>query len=643
MLSRNEILYPGRWVAAAAMVGDAEAMRLSFLSGFDSYCAARADLVESIKWLKRAADLGYIEAWYLLAGCYREGWGVPQDAGEAALWYLWAAIEGHAGAQFEIGACFAQGLGVPLNYRMALKWYQRAARQRDSDAEFALEWNVGKIAGVPWNHKPAAGWYRRAAEQGDAMAQNNLAGCYLRGWGVAPDFAEAFKWCGKAADRNLVEAQTNLGLCYLFGHGVPKNRTATIEWFRKAAAQGFPEAQANVGCCYHYGWGVDENKEQAAKWYQIAAEQGHAVGQHNLGFCYEFGDGVENDCAAAMKWYRKSAAQGYFRAKKGVERLAKELQAEGSNPDPEPPGAPEKAEPGAKRIVSGMVTDTLVSVIPPPRRIVLVDHEDCIWGFIEKLILHQFKNVIVQKFQDRHEAWQELLRKDPDLLITDMRNDSVPIAPGTQRENLGMSGFDMLKLLAARRVKYPILAASGCFSVNGWERYARSCAGKDLKVFYIAKPFTTELFHCALDTCLSARMNKELRRKAKALKIVIVNDEEGVLKSCKIIIKRSFKDAEVLCFDDSAAALKELIRSDPDLLITDDTMPGMSGQELCLRLFKRQITYPIVMHSSWGEQVEWWVRRLADEGFNISFLLVPFDIESLVKAVEAALKRQRDR
>jgi len=138
-----------------------------------------------------------------------------------------------------------------------------------------------------------------------------------------------------------------------------------------------------------------------------------------------------------------------------------------------------------------------------------------------------------------------------------------------------------------------------------------------------------------------ALAKKEPPRKSRPLRIVIVNDEEGPLRSFEIVIRRWFKDVTMLFFDNGAAALEELLQTNPDLLITDDTMPVMGGDKLCQHLFDRQVTYPIIVHSSW-EPTEQWVRGFANRGLNVTFLPVPFDVESILKAVETALKIPRD-
>jgi len=125
----NELKFPGKWVSRAAMFGDAEAIKLSFLTGFYSYRVTPGSIEESLKWLMRGWELNDDEARFVLGGCYMEGYGVPKTTWIAASLFLLAAARGHAGAQFNIGTCYARGLGVPVNHRSARNWYRKAAAQ----------------------------------------------------------------------------------------------------------------------------------------------------------------------------------------------------------------------------------------------------------------------------------------------------------------------------------------------------------------------------------------------------------------------------------------------------------------------------------------------------------------------------------
>jgi hypothetical protein len=141
--------------------------------------------------------------------------------------------------------------------------------------------------------------------------------------------------------------------------------------------------------------------------------------------------------------------------------------------------AVEKATPGANRLLSGVVTDMLVLAKPSSPRVVLVDDENCILDIIELVIRHKFKNVTVQKFLDSHEAWQELQREDPDLLIT---RDKMP----------GLTGEEIVQDLVHRRVSYPIIVGGGWPPTEDW---VREYTVWNPNIAYLCYPFTAQQFY----------------------------------------------------------------------------------------------------------------------------------------------------
>ncbi len=124
------------------------------------------------------------------------------------------------------------------------------------------------------------------------------------------------------------------------------------------------------------------------------------------------------------------------------------------------------------------------------RRIVLIEDEPCVADLVQLLIRRQLSNVAVLQFEDRGTAWQALLRADPDLLVMDMNS-------------AGMTGWELLRLLAEREVKYPILVESGSFLMPGMESRARQCAGPKLNVTFLTKPYTADFFQQVLAGLLS--------------------------------------------------------------------------------------------------------------------------------------------
>ena len=171
---------------------------------------------------------------------------------------------------------------------------------------------------------------------------------------------------------------------------------------------------------------------------------------------------------------------------------------------PKPPSAIEKAEPGAKRVLSGMVADTLALVkkaARPKPRVVLVNDDANMLQLLESAICDFYT---VLKFQSGEQAWQQLQREDPDILITDM-----------QRPDDTMDGWAMIPLLADKKVKYPIVVVSG-YSESAAKHYdetgnkAISVTFRDLlqqarqtlNIKALAMPFENEELLKVLKACL---------------------------------------------------------------------------------------------------------------------------------------------
>src|ERR1041385_3244253 len=110
----------------------------------------------------------------------------------------------------------------------------------------------------------------------------------------------------------------------------------------------------------------------------------------------------------------------------------------------------------------------------------------------------------------------------------------------------------------------------------------------------------------------------------RSLRIVAVNDEPVVLEVLKRLFQETFENVVMKLFDDSGEAWRDLSQTDPDLLITDDAMPGLRGEEIVRRLLERKAAFPIVVMSPWSP-TETWVRDCANRGLNVTFLAMPFD------------------
>lgn len=115
--------------------------------------------------------------------------------------------------------------------------------------------------------------------------------------------------------------------------------------------------------------------------------------------------------------------------------------------------------------------------------------------------------------------------------------------------------------------------------------------------------------------------------------ILIVDDDAGWQTLLGIMLKR--EGFETLKAKDAKAALETLDKSTPDLMITDYTMPGMNGIDLCAVVRQgRGLTFPIILLS--GRYDDDYVDRAKAAGVN-EILQVPIAAKDLVPRIHALI------
>ncbi|MBL1277153.1 MAG: sel1 repeat family protein [Ectothiorhodospiraceae bacterium] len=165
---------------------------------------------ETLKWTRKAAEKGVMQAQFALANIYSE----QANAEAAVSWYRKAAQQGHAEAHYKLGAIYEHGAnGVSSDADESVRMYQIAASDMDV-----------------------------FAQKGDSDAQNLLAGMYQQGQGVNKDMTLALRWWEKSALQGNMLAQMSLGRLYARGNDVDRDTRLASYWLDLAAAQGSQEA-----------------------------------------------------------------------------------------------------------------------------------------------------------------------------------------------------------------------------------------------------------------------------------------------------------------------------------------------------------------------------------------------------------------
>ncbi|MCY1708171.1 phosphate regulon transcriptional regulator PhoB [Pannonibacter sp. SL95] len=121
-------------------------------------------------------------------------------------------------------------------------------------------------------------------------------------------------------------------------------------------------------------------------------------------------------------------------------------------------------------------------------------------------------------------------------------------------------------------------------------------------------------------------------------KVLIVEDEEPLSLLLRYNLEAEGYSVEACARGDEAEI--RLRESQPDLLLLDWMLPGLSGIELCRRLRARAETerLPVIMLTARGEEAER-IRGLATGADD--YVVKPFSIPELMARVRAILRRAR--
>lgn len=121
-------------------------------------------------------------------------------------------------------------------------------------------------------------------------------------------------------------------------------------------------------------------------------------------------------------------------------------------------------------------------------------------------------------------------------------------------------------------------------------------------------------------------------------RVLVIDDGQEIREFlAKYILKP--QGFEVLSAEDGIVGLRLAVNEKPDLIITDNQMPGLSGLEVVRELHSRKITdIPIILTTAYGSE------ETAVEAFRLGvrdYVIKPFDTAEISTAIERALKERR--
>ncbi len=116
-------------------------------------------------------------------------------------------------------------------------------------------------------------------------------------------------------------------------------------------------------------------------------------------------------------------------------------------------------------------------------------------------------------------------------------------------------------------------------------------------------------------------------------RILLVDDEPLITDSLSYSLRR--EGFEVKAVGDGLEALQTVHDFQPDLVVLDLMLPGMSGLEVCRRL-RTQSATPVIMLTARSEEID---RVLGLEVGADDYLAKPFSFRELLARIRAILRR----
>jgi DNA-binding response OmpR family regulator len=119
-------------------------------------------------------------------------------------------------------------------------------------------------------------------------------------------------------------------------------------------------------------------------------------------------------------------------------------------------------------------------------------------------------------------------------------------------------------------------------------------------------------------------------------KILVIEDQEDLVNGLAVNLEREgYQVAKALRGD---TGVKLAMSQDPDLILLDVMLPGMSGLDVCRELRTRGFENPIIMLTAKGEEID---RVVGLEIGADDYVTKPFGLRELLARIRVRLRRRQ--
>jgi len=120
----------------------------------------------------------------------------------------------------------------------------------------------------------------------------------------------------------------------------------------------------------------------------------------------------------------------------------------------------------------------------------------------------------------------------------------------------------------------------------------------------------------------------------RAHKILVIDDDENLRDTVSLMLEQEGFKTELAA--DGRSGFEQAMMLQPDLVLVDLRLPGMSGVEICKQLRASQVTTPIVVLSAVVDEID---KVLLLEIGADDYIVKPFGARELVARIRAVLRR----
>ena len=117
-------------------------------------------------------------------------------------------------------------------------------------------------------------------------------------------------------------------------------------------------------------------------------------------------------------------------------------------------------------------------------------------------------------------------------------------------------------------------------------------------------------------------------------KVLLIEDEPNIIEAVRFLLSRDGFD--VSTHSDGATAIETIVQMEPDLIILDMMLPGLSGMDILRQLRERETmqSLPVLMLTARGQSRD---RETAEKAGVNRFMTKPFSNAEVLTAVRDLL------